>query len=421
MPEERGLYPKMSIITQLVHFGRLAGMGRREARDAAMSWLDQLGLADRSKDRLDTLSHGNQQRVQLAAALVHGPQVLVLDEPFSGLDPVGVGEMGAVLREAAARGATILFSSHQLELVEDLCVDVAIINGGVTVAHGDLGDDPVPGGVPPGRGDSRRVPVGARRRWVRSWSGGERPHVMVPATVTAEELLAAAGRRARSRRSATRPPSLADLFHEAVQAGRAGRTAEPLPARGRRASWPRRGSPMSSGIGLIARREFVERGRSRVFIGVLIGSMLADPGGHVRGVPGGSSGSVRVGDAGRESPPGLADEVQRVAADLGVDVVVVDSASVGAGAGRRSWSGSVDAALIDGDTILAVGAPSSSVDAVLRGAATAAARVEAAQQLGLSRSAVDTVIQPVVVVVEDLSSAGPGRRAGGRPGGWLRS
>ena len=138
MPEERGLYPKMSIITQLVHFGRLAGMGRREARDAAMSWLDQLGLADRSKDRLDTLSHGNQQRVQLAAALVHGPQVLVLDEPFSGLDPVGVGEMGAVLREAAARGATILFSSHQLELVEDLCVDVAIINGGVTVAHGDL-------------------------------------------------------------------------------------------------------------------------------------------------------------------------------------------------------------------------------------------------------------------------------------------
>ena len=161
MPEERGLYPKMATITQLVHFGRLAGMGHREARAAAMSWLDQLGLADRSQDRLDTLSHGNQQRVQLAAALVHGPQVLVLDEPFSGLDPVGVGEMGAVLREAAARGATILFSSHQLELVEDLCVDVAIINGGVTVAHGDLATIRSHGGVPPGRGDRRGRALGA--------------------------------------------------------------------------------------------------------------------------------------------------------------------------------------------------------------------------------------------------------------------
>ncbi len=217
MPEERGLYPKMSIITQLVHFGRLAGMGRREARDAAMSWLDQLGLADRSKDRLDTLSHGNQQRVQLAASLVHGPQVLVLDEPFSGLDPVGVGEMGAVLREAAARGATILFSSHQLELVEDLCVDVAIINDGVTVAHGDLATIRSQAGV-------RRVEVtvgGAP--WVPEIVGavrvgGERPHVMVPATVTAEELLAAAGSAGPITSFRYESPSLADLFHEAVQA-----------------------------------------------------------------------------------------------------------------------------------------------------------------------------------------------------------
>ncbi len=221
MPEERGLYPKMSIITQLVHFGRLAGMGRREARDAAMSWLDQLGLADRAKDRLDTLSHGNQQRVQLAAALVHGPQVLVLDEPFSGLDPVGVGEMGAVLREAAARGATILFSSHQLELVEDLCVDVAIINDGVTVAHGDLATIRSQAGV-------RRVEVTvAGAPWVPEITGavrvgGERPHVMVPATVTAQELLAAAGSAGPITSFRYEAPSLADLFHEAVQAGPAG-------------------------------------------------------------------------------------------------------------------------------------------------------------------------------------------------------
>jgi ABC-2 type transport system ATP-binding protein len=218
MPEERGLYPKMSIITQLVHFGRLAGMGRREARDAAMSWLDQLGLADRSGDRLDTLSHGNQQRVQLAAALVHGPQVLVLDEPFSGLDPVGVAEMGAVLREAAARGATILFSSHQLELVEDLCVDVAIINGGLTVAHGDLA-------TIRSQAEYRRVEVTVGGvPWVPDAVGavpveGERPHVLVPASVTAEELLAAAGVHGPITSFRYEPPSLADLFHEAVQAG----------------------------------------------------------------------------------------------------------------------------------------------------------------------------------------------------------
>jgi ABC-2 type transport system ATP-binding protein len=207
----------MTIITQLVHFGRLAGMGNREAREAAMSWLDQLGLADRSRDRLDTLSHGNQQRVQLAAALVHGPQVLVLDEPFSGLDPVGVGEMGAVLREAASRGATILFSSHQLELVEDLCVDVAIINDGVTVAHGDLA-------TIRSQAQHRRVEVtvgGAP--WVPDvvgtvHVGGERPHVMVPATVSAEELLAAAASSGPITSFRYEAPSLADLFHEAVQA-----------------------------------------------------------------------------------------------------------------------------------------------------------------------------------------------------------
>lgn len=215
MPEERGLYPKMAVITQLVHFGRLAGMGRRPARDASMAWLDQLGLADRANDQLETLSHGNQQRVQLAAALVHGPQVLVLDEPFSGLDPVGVGEMGSVLREAAARGATILFSSHQLDLVEDLCVDVAIINAGRTVAHGDLADIR-------SRADSRRVEVAvAGVPWVPGGVGavrvgGERDHVLVPASVTAEHLLAAAAGDGPVTSFRYEAPSLADLFHGAV-------------------------------------------------------------------------------------------------------------------------------------------------------------------------------------------------------------
>jgi ABC-2 type transport system permease protein len=163
---------------------------------------------------------------------------------------------------------------------------------------------------------------------------------------------------------------------------------------------------MSSGVGLIARREFVERGRSRVFIGVLIGSMvLILAGMFAVSLVGRPAPSASVTVAG-EGPAGLGDEVQRVAADLGVDVVVVDSASVEQ-ARQAVQSGSVDAALIDGDTIVAVGAPSPSVDAVLRGAATATARVVAAEQLGLSESAVNTVIQPVVVVVEDLSTAGP--------------
>jgi ABC-2 type transport system ATP-binding protein len=217
MPEERGLYPKMSVQSQLVHFGRLAGMGRYEARAASMAWLEQLGLADRSRDRLEQLSHGNQQRVQLAAALVHDPEVLVLDEPFSGLDPVGVGEMGEVLRRAAADGATILFSSHQLDLVEGLCADVAIINGGRIVEHGDLESIRA-------RSPVRRVEVGVDGR---AWEpagvpvtrvGGERPHLLVPASVSAEDLLAAA--RADGTITAFRyePPTLSDLFHEAVDA-----------------------------------------------------------------------------------------------------------------------------------------------------------------------------------------------------------
>ncbi len=217
MPEERGLYAKMSVIAQLVHFGRLAGMERREARTSAMTWLTQLGLAGRACDRVDTLSHGNQQRVQLAAALVHGPQVLILDEPFTGLDPVGVAEMGAVLREAAAQGATILFSSHQLELVEDLCVDVAIINSGTTVAHGDLAEIRANAGY-------RRVEVTlGGLPWVPDHPGavrmgGDRPHALVPAHVSAEELLAEAGAQGPITSFRYEAPSLADLFHEAVAA-----------------------------------------------------------------------------------------------------------------------------------------------------------------------------------------------------------
>ncbi len=134
MPEERGLYPKMRVDDQLVHLARLYGAGKREARAAMERWTERLGVDHRRHDEVQALSLGNQQRVQLAAALIHDPAVLVLDEPFSGLDPVAVDVMSQVLREQAARGVPVVFSSHQLELVERLCDRVGIIRAGQMVA-----------------------------------------------------------------------------------------------------------------------------------------------------------------------------------------------------------------------------------------------------------------------------------------------
>jgi ABC-2 type transport system ATP-binding protein len=138
MPEERGLYPKMRVGDQLEYFAVLHGAPHAHARAAARSWLGRLGLADRMTARVDALSHGNQQRVQLAAALVHQPELLILDEPFAGLDPIAADVMAGVLREQAARGVPVLFSSHQLELVEQLCDSVAIIDHGRLVACGRI-------------------------------------------------------------------------------------------------------------------------------------------------------------------------------------------------------------------------------------------------------------------------------------------
>jgi ABC-2 type transport system ATP-binding protein len=138
MPEERGLYPRMQVREQLVYLGQLCGGTSNEVGRIVDRWLARLGLAARAADRLDTLSHGNQQRVQLIAALVNEPDLLVLDEPFSGLDPLAIAGMSHLLAEVAASGATVLFSSHQLGLVEDLCEDVVIIDHGHIVRAGDL-------------------------------------------------------------------------------------------------------------------------------------------------------------------------------------------------------------------------------------------------------------------------------------------
>ena len=139
MPEERGLYPKMRVGEQLSYLAELHGVERPEAERSAERWTRQLGIADRAGDKVEELSLGNQQRVQLAAALVHTPDLMVLDEPFSGLDPVGVDVLSEVLlREAREREVPIVFSSHQLELVERLCDAVAIVKDGRLVAKGTV-------------------------------------------------------------------------------------------------------------------------------------------------------------------------------------------------------------------------------------------------------------------------------------------
>ena len=138
MPEERGLYPRMKVAEQLVYLARLHGLSASAAKAAANQWTERLGLEERRGDEVQSLSLGNQQRVQLAAALVSDPELLILDEPFSGLDPVAVDVMSQVILERAAAGVPTLFSSHQLDVVERLCDRVVIIRSGRLVADGTI-------------------------------------------------------------------------------------------------------------------------------------------------------------------------------------------------------------------------------------------------------------------------------------------
>ncbi len=140
MPEERGLYPKMRVLEQLVYLAELHGVVRGAANRAAAAWLERLGLSERRNDEVQKLSRGNQQRVQLAAALVYEPELLVLDEPFAGLDPVAVDVMSEVLRERAKAGIPVVFSSHQLDIVERLCDRVGIIQNGRMVVTGTVAE-----------------------------------------------------------------------------------------------------------------------------------------------------------------------------------------------------------------------------------------------------------------------------------------
>jgi ABC-2 type transport system ATP-binding protein len=220
MPEERGLYPRMMVAEQLVYLGRLCGGAGADVRKRVDGWLDRLGLADRARDKLDTLSHGNQQRVQLIAALVNEPELLVLDEPFSGLDPLAMAAMADLLRELAAAGTTVLFSSHQLDLVEDLCEDVVIIDHGRVVLAGELAE--LRAAVP-----QRFVDVRYRGR-PPDWSAvpslevmeakDGQAHLRVDRATELEAVVAAIGRTSDVVSFSYQPPTLSDLFRRAVAA-----------------------------------------------------------------------------------------------------------------------------------------------------------------------------------------------------------
>jgi ABC-2 type transport system ATP-binding protein len=219
MPEERGLYPKMRVGEQLAYFARLHGLDGAAAARAAEHWADRLGLAERRRSRVEELSLGNQQRVQLAAALVSRPEVLILDEPFSGLDPVGVDALAEALLEQVRGGVPVVFSSHQLDLVERLCDAVGILARGKIVASGtveELRSSAV------GR-QLRVVTPDAPAGWAAAVPGvqvvsEQRGDVVLelgPGTDD-QQVLAAALATGRVTHFAWRQPSLVELFRGAV-------------------------------------------------------------------------------------------------------------------------------------------------------------------------------------------------------------
>ncbi|WP_314095894.1 ATP-binding cassette domain-containing protein [Microbacterium foliorum] len=219
MPEERGLYPKMKVLEQIVYLARLHGFSKPDATTRATALLTELGLEERLGDTIESLSLGNQQRAQIAAALVHDPEVLILDEPFSGLDPLAVDVVASVLQSSAAQGASILFSSHQLDVVERLCDDLVILAGGTIRASGS-------------RDALRAEHAGSRYELVSAgdagWLRGE-PGVTVvdfeggyalfdaDGPDTAQRVLRTAVERGDVASFAPKHPSLAQIFKEVIQ------------------------------------------------------------------------------------------------------------------------------------------------------------------------------------------------------------
>lgn len=217
MPEERGLYAQMRIGDQVAYFARLHGLDKAAAGRAAGSWLTRLGLGERAQDQLAALSHGNQQRVQLAVALAHDPLLLVLDEPFAGLDPEAVDSLSEVLREQSAQGRSILFSSHQLELVERICRRVVVLDAGRAIAAGTLAQlrERFPAQL--------RVKVGGRSDWAAGLEGArvlrsdeDGVLLLVDPGVDSQAILRAAQRAGPVERFAFESAGLIDLYRRMI-------------------------------------------------------------------------------------------------------------------------------------------------------------------------------------------------------------
>ncbi|WP_189079335.1 ABC transporter ATP-binding protein [Mangrovihabitans endophyticus] len=219
MPEERGLYPKMTVAEQIVYLGRLHGLSAKAAHHNTSALLDRLGVGDRAGDPVEKLSLGNQQRVQIAAALVHDPEVLILDEPFSGLDPLAVDVVLGVLRERALSGAPVLFSSHQLEVVERLCDDLVIIADGSIRAAGRRADLRERHALP-----RYRMEVATDAGWLRDVPGvtlvdldGAHAVFDLASGADDQDVLRAALRRGPVRSFGAVTPSLAEIFREVTR------------------------------------------------------------------------------------------------------------------------------------------------------------------------------------------------------------
>jgi len=218
MPAERGMYPTMRVRDHVIYFARLAGLGREDAGAAADRWLERLDLTDRASSKVQDLSSGNQQRVQLALALAHDPQLLVLDEPFSGLDPLAVDVVKEVVGEQVSAGAALLFSSHQLDLVEDLAPEVAIIDRGRIVMQGDVQDLRAASAV-------REVDVVFERPPPESWTcpydvlrqDDRRLRVRVDASTEPRDALERLGTGGAITSFEFAPPPLSSVFVEAVR------------------------------------------------------------------------------------------------------------------------------------------------------------------------------------------------------------
>ena len=231
MPAERGMYPRMRVHEHLVYYGRLSGMPAADAGDVADGWLERLGLADRADSDVQDLSSGNQQRVQLALALLTDPELLVLDEPFSGLDPVAVDTLSEILRECVADGAALLLSSHQLDLVADICSSVVIVDAGRVVLRGRVDDI---------RADADHryadVELAGAESWTPDLAGttvvdrsDRRVRVRVQPTVDPQALVADASAHGRVHAFTFAPPDLSEVFLDTVERGDVVRAERAVP------------------------------------------------------------------------------------------------------------------------------------------------------------------------------------------------